>query len=105
MPGDGVDLTVVTMIFDAADPEALLGILARYVVVSRMHPGCRNIDLLSSVTEPRRFVVVQKWDGPEAQRAHFDSPDMVEMAKACEGLLTHRPEIDLLEAVSAQDLE
>ena len=22
MPGDGVDLTVVTMIFDAADPEA-----------------------------------------------------------------------------------
>ena len=105
MSGDGVDLTVVTMIFDAADPEALLGILARYVVVSRMHPGCRNIDLLSSMTEPRRFVVVQKWDGGDAQRAHFDSPDMVEMARACEGLLTRRPEIDLLEAVSAQDLE
>jgi len=105
MPGDGVDLTVVTMIFDAADPEALLGILARYVVVSRMHPGCRNIDLLSSVTEPGRFVIVQKWDGADAQRAHFDSPDMVEMARACEGLVTRRPEIDLLEAVSAQDLE
>ena len=105
MPGDNVDLTVVTMVFDAAEPEALLGILARYVVVSRMHPGCRNIDLLSSVTEPARFVIVQKWDGPDAQRAHFDSPDMVEMARACEGLLTRRPEIDLLEAVSAQDLE
>ena len=105
MPGDGVELTVVTMVFDAADREALVGVLARYVVVSRMHPGCRNIDLLSSVTEPDRFVVVQKWDGPEAQRAHFDSPDMVAMAKACEGLVTRRPEIDLLEAVSAQDLE
>src|SRR2546429_403408 len=105
MSGDGVDLTVVTMIFEAADPEALLGILARYVVVSRTHAGCRNIDLLSSVTEPRRFVVVQKWDGPDAQRAHSASPDMVERARACEGLLPRRPEIDLLEAVSAQDLE
>ena len=105
MPGDNVDLTVVTMVFDAAEPEALLGILARYVVVSRMHPGCRNIDLLSSVTEPGRFVVVEKWDDPGAQRAHFDSPDMVQMAHACEGLVTRRPEIDLLEAVSAQDLE
>ena len=105
MPGDGVELTVVTMVFDATDADALLEILANYVVVSRTHPGCRNIDLLSSVVEPGRFVVVQKWDGPDAQRAHFDSPTMVEMARACEGLLTRRPEIDLLEAVSAQDLE
>ena len=105
MPGE-VELTVVTMAFDAA-PEAaerLLGVLARYVVVSRGQPGCRNIDLCASVTRPGRYVVVQKWEGPDAQRAHFDSPEMVEMAEACRGLLANPPDIDLLEGISAHDL-
>ena len=99
-----VDLTMVTMAFDAVDPAALQGVLARYVVVSRGHPGCRNIDLALSSTRPERFVVVQKWDSPAAQRAHFDSPEMVEMAEACRGLLSAPPAIDLLEPISAHDL-
>lgn len=99
-----VDLTLVTMAFDAADPAALQAVLARYVVLSRGHPGCRNIDLALSTTRPERFVVIQKWDSPEAQRAHFDSDDMVAMAEACRGLLTGPPEIDLLAPISAHDL-
>ena len=105
MPGDGVDLTVVTMIFDAADPEALLGILARYVVVSRMHPGCRNIDLCGSVTAPGRLLIIQKWETPQAQQAHFDSAEMVEMAEAAVPLLTGPPTIELYEGLSAHDLK
>ena len=99
-----VELTVVVLRFQAGDPEALLGVLAKYVVLARGHPGCRNIDLVASVTTPGRLVVIQKWDSPAAQRAHFDSADMVEMAEACRGLLTEPPDIDLLEAVSAHDL-
>ena len=49
-------------------------------------------------------MIIEKWGSPEAQRAHFDSPEMVEMAKACEGLLALPPQIDLLEAISAHDL-
>ena len=101
---DEVDLTIVTMAFDAADPAALQAVLARYVVVSRGHPGCRNIDLALSTTRPDRFVVVQKWATPEDQRAHFDSEDMVEMARSCDGLLTGPPQIDLLDPISAHDL-
>ena len=101
---DEVELTIVTMVFDASDPAALQSVLARYVVLSRGHPGCRNIDLALSGTRPDRFVVVQKWETPDHQRAHFDSPDMVEMARACEGLLARPPEIDLLEPISAHDL-
>jgi quinol monooxygenase YgiN len=100
-----VELTVVTLQFDTTDPASFLPVLARYVVVSRMHPGCRNIDLLGSVTRPGRFTIVEKWESPAAQQAHFDSPDMVAMAEGCRGLLRAAPEIDLLEAVSAQDLE
>ena len=103
MPDD-VELTLVTMVFDASDPARLQSVLARYVVMSRGQDGCRNIDLCLSATAPTRFVVIEKWESSEAQRAHFDSPAMVEMAQSCKGLLTSPPQIDLLEAISAHDL-
>ena len=101
---DEVELTIVTLGFDATDPERLISVLSKYVVLSRQQPGCRNIDLCGSVTTPGRFLIIEKWETPEAQRAHFDSEEMVEMARACEGLLTKKPEIDLLEGLSAHDL-
>jgi quinol monooxygenase YgiN len=99
-----VDITLVTLRFDAADPVALAAVLARYVVATRGHDGCRNVDLCVSVTNANRFVVIEKWMSPDAQRAHFDSPDMVAMADACRGLLTQPPDIELLTGVSAHDL-
>ena len=99
-----IELTIVTMVFEASDVAPLLSVLARYVVLSRTHEGCRNIDLCASVTVPGRVVVVQKWATPDAQRAHFDSPDMVRMAEEVGPLLTGAPSIDLLEPVSAHDL-
>jgi quinol monooxygenase YgiN len=99
-----VELSIVSMTFDAVDAERLQSVLARYVVLSRGHPGCRNIDLALSRTRPDRFVIVEKWESGEAQRAHFDSQDMVEMATACAGLLSSPPDIDLLEPISAHDL-
>jgi quinol monooxygenase YgiN len=101
---DEVDLTMVTMVFDAVDPSRLQAVLARYVVLSRGHQGCRNIDLAMSSTTPNRFVIVQKWERPEDQQAHFDSADMVTMAEGCVGLLAAPPSIDLLDAISVHDL-
>ncbi len=97
--GPSVELTIVTMTFDASGPgpAGRLGeILANYVVVSRMHPGCRNIDLCASVTSSGRFMVIEKWESPDAQRAHFDSEAMVDMAQACRVLLAGPPAIELL---------
>lgn len=99
-----VELTIVAMRFAGADPSALEGLLAKYVVASRGHRGCRNIDLCASESRPGEYVVIQKWESPDAQRAHFDSDEMVEMAQQCEGLLTRPPDIDLLAPVSAHDL-
>lgn len=101
---DEVELTIVTMSFEATDADRLISVLAKYVVVSRGQDGCRNIDLCASVTSPGRFTIIEKWGSPEHQRAHFDSPEMVEMAEACDGLLAHAPAIDLLEGISAHDL-
>jgi quinol monooxygenase YgiN len=91
-------------VFDATDVDALMAVLAKYVVLARGHDGCRNIDLCASVTDPSRVVVIQKWASPDAQRGHFDSAEMVEMAQACVGLLSGPPTIDLLEGISAHDL-
>lgn len=103
-PNPEIELAIVTMRFDAADPGALLAVLSKYVVLTRMHPGCRNIDLCASVTHPSRYLLVQKWDNAEAQRRHFDSNDMVEMARSCVGLLSAAPDIDLWDGPSAHDL-
>jgi quinol monooxygenase YgiN len=99
-----VEIVVVTMQFDAVDDAGLLGVLSKYVVLARMEPGCRNVDLISSVTHERRHLVIEKWESPDSQRRHFDSAMMVEMASACSGLLSRPPQIDLWEATSAHDL-
>ena len=101
---EDVDLVVVTMSFDAADPARLEGLLAKYVVLTRGHPGCRNVDLLVSATDPQRHLVIAKWESADAQRAHFDSPDMVERAEGCRGLLTGPPQIDRYDPISAYDV-
>lgn len=103
-PVQNVELAIVTMRFDTADASSLLAVLSKYVVLTRMEPACRNIDLCASYTHPGRYLIVQKWDSQEAQREHFDSPIMVEMATACTGLLSAPPDIDLWDGPSAHDL-
>jgi quinol monooxygenase YgiN len=98
------DLTIVTMVFDTSSPERLIAVLSNYVVRCRGEAGCRNVDLCASATTPGRFVVIQKWESADAQRAHFDSPVMVEMAKAASPVLEGPPAIDLLDGLSAHDL-
>jgi len=94
------------MVFDAAAgaAERLGAELARYVVLSRGKPGCRNIDLCASATRPGRFVVIEKWETAEAQRAHLDSAEMADLADSVRNLLVAPPAVDLLDAVSAHDL-
>ena len=104
MAGDDVELVVVTLQLDAADDDRLRPLLARYVVLARDEPGCRNVDLLASATTPNRYLLVQKWESPDAQRAHFDSPLMVGFAEDCRGLLAAPPVIDLYDPISAHDL-
>jgi quinol monooxygenase YgiN len=101
-----VELIVVTMAFDAtaATDERLRQLLAKYVVIARDEPGCRNIDLVASATQPNRYLLIEKWESPEAQRMHFDAAPMVELAEGCRGLLAGPPRIDLHDPISAHDL-
>jgi quinol monooxygenase YgiN len=99
-----VELTIVTLRFDATDDAALFAVLSKYIVLTRMQDGCRNVDLCSSVTVPGRHLVVQKWETPAHQRRHFDSETMIDMARSCDGILAGPPDIDLWDATSAHDL-
>jgi quinol monooxygenase YgiN len=103
---DEVELAVLTAIFDARLERAdeLAAVLSRYVVLTRREPGCRNVDLLASATESGRFLVIEKWDSPDAARAHLDTELMTDMAQAVVPLLASKPRIDLLDTISAHDL-
>jgi quinol monooxygenase YgiN len=103
MPDD-IEISMVTMRFDAREPASLLAILSKYIVTTRQATDCRNVDLVFSVTVPNRFLIVEKWASTTAQRAHFDSAEMVEMAQSCAGLLRAAPEVELWDAMSAHDL-
>jgi quinol monooxygenase YgiN len=105
MAGD-VEVAVLTAAFTARPERAddLAAVLARYVVLTRGEPGCRNVDLLSSATESGRFLVIEKWDSPAAARSHLDTELMTGMAAAAVPLLAERPTIDLLDTISAHDL-
>jgi quinol monooxygenase YgiN len=105
MSGD-VEVAVLTAAFTArSDHEGdLAGVLARYVVLTRGEPGCRNVDLLVSATESGQFLVIEKWDSPEIARAHLDTELMIGMAEAAVPLLAEKPKMDLLDTISAHDL-
>jgi quinol monooxygenase YgiN len=104
---DDVEIWVVAGQFQArSGKEAeLAAVLAQYVVLTRGVAGCRNVDLVASAGTPGKFLVVEKWDDPQAQRAHLDDPVMVDMATAATPLLATAPDLDLYEAISAHDLE
>lgn len=101
---DEIEVTLVTLRFEASDPVALQSVLAKYVVLTRGEPGCRNVDLCLSTTTASVFVVIEKWESAAAQRAHFDGEPMIEMAASCQALLAGPPQIDLLDGISAHDL-
>jgi quinol monooxygenase YgiN len=104
---DDVEIWVVAGTFQSrSGREAeLAAVLATYVVLTRGVEGCRNVDLVASASTPGRLMVIEKWDDPQAQRAHLDAPVMVNMATAASPLLVNAPDLDLYEAISAHDLE
>jgi quinol monooxygenase YgiN len=103
---DDVELSIVAGSFCARSGREgdLAAVLAKYVVVTRNAPGCRNVDLAASLATPGRFLVIEKWDDADAQAAHLDSDEMVEMARAASEMLTGPPDLDLFAAISAHDL-
>lgn len=101
-----VEIAVLTAAFDAREGSEteLDAALARYVVLTRREPDCRNVDLLASVTRPGRIVLIEKWTSTASAQAHLDSELMAGMATEVLPLLAGRPELDLLDSVSAHDL-
>jgi quinol monooxygenase YgiN len=83
----------------------LAAVLAKYVVLTRRRPPCRNVDLVASGSNSGRLVVIEKWESADDARAHLDAAETVEMAQSARDLLAGPPDLDLYESISAQDLE
>ena len=105
MPDD-LEIAMLTATFDARPgaEEALAATLARYVVLARHEPECRNIDLVSSLTHGGRLLLIEKWDSAEAVQAHLDSHLMTDMARETLPALATKPALDIYDTISAHDL-
>lgn len=101
-----IEIALLTATFDAVPghEESLLSSLSRYVVLTRHEPACRNVDLVASVTQGGRFLVIQKWDSAAALQDHLNSQLMTEMAEAVLPSLATKPAIDMYDSISAHDL-
>jgi quinol monooxygenase YgiN len=104
---DEIELAVVLGTFEprSGREAEVAAVLAKYVVLTRRRDDCRNVDLVASALQTGRLVVIEKWESPAAARAHLDAGETVEMATALNGLLARAPAIDLLDSISAHDLE
>ena len=104
--GQEIELAVVGGIFlaQSGKDQQLAYALARYVVLSRMEAGCRNIDLVTSVTVPGMFMVWEKWASHAHRQTHFEGPAATEMAGAVRDLVREPPQFDIFDAISAHDL-
>jgi len=63
-------LNVLLLAKDAADAPRLRDLLAQAMRSSRTEPGCLRFDVYHSEAEPRRFVLVEHWESPEALERH-----------------------------------
>ena len=101
-----IDISILSASFVARpdhEPE-LAAALAKYVVLTRHLPHCRNVDLVVSTTERGRLLVLSKWDSDEDARRHLDSAVMVDMATSVVDHLAEKPVVDLWDSISAHDL-
>ena len=55
IPDDDLEIALLQMTFEATDPELLLPVLSKYIVMTRKEAACRNADLCVSFTDPSRF--------------------------------------------------
>ena len=65
-----ITLTVLLMVRDVADVPKVRDLLGRQMRGSRTEPGCLKFEVYHSQAEPRRFVLVEHWESPEALDAH-----------------------------------
>lgn len=103
---EDIEIALLTAVFDAREgsEEVLLSALARYVVMTRNEPACRNVDLVASTTHRGRFLVIEKWDSADAVQSHLDSTVMTDMAREAVPVLATKPSLDLYDTISAHDL-
>ena len=45
IPDDDLEIALLQMTFEATDPELLLPVLSKYIVMTRKEAACRNADL------------------------------------------------------------
>jgi quinol monooxygenase YgiN len=63
-------LNVLLTVEDPADAAGIADALRRAGELSQQEPGCERWEAYQSDAEPHRFLLVERWQTPEALDAH-----------------------------------
>ncbi len=73
--------------------DALKAALATAIAPTRRELGCYQYDLLVSITDPREYAFIERWDGEGALDQHLAAPHVKKMLSDIEALLESPPDI------------
>jgi quinol monooxygenase YgiN len=63
-------LNILLTVNDAADVEAVRGLLTEQARLSRLEPGCIQFDAYQSNNDPKRFILHERWESQAALDEH-----------------------------------
>ena len=74
-------LNVVLTVKDASRVESIHGLLAQQGRLSRDEPGCLRFEVYHSQTDPKVFLLVERWETSEALDVHRTAKAYTEIYK------------------------
>jgi len=69
-----------------------------HVVRSRREPGCISHSVQRDAENPLRLVFIERWESPDAVRAHFAEPASGEFVRAAAALSDSPPSLEMFTA-------
>jgi quinol monooxygenase YgiN len=72
---------VVITVKDAQDVPEIRSLLLEQTRLSRMEPGCERFELYQSKTDPKVFMLVERWSSEEALDLHRQAKAYTEIYK------------------------
>jgi quinol monooxygenase YgiN len=82
-----------------------LGLIRTNAAQTRAEKGCESYQVGEDLEMPNNFTIVERWTSPEAQYAHFRSPEFGEPMGALGDVLVGPPDVSINEVATTLTLD
>jgi quinol monooxygenase YgiN len=98
-------IQLVKAVVKADQRERWFELIRRNAGQTRTEEGCESYRVAEDIEAPNTFLLVERCTSPEAQHAHFRTPDFSQLLADCREVLAEPPEVSIHEVASTLSLE